>query len=235
MPRIWDDLIGSDVQEAYRRAGFGRSGGFGRRPALLLIDLYVTDIPLNGQGQRDFSDPLPRGAAINLDAIRALTAATRASRFPIFYTNMKFEPDGRDVGGPLRKNRVSTALAKQLAGQPYPWLDGVAPDPEDWVIYKHRPSAFFGTPLASHFIDLGVDTVIVGGQTTSGCVRATVLDSFSYGFRTIVPEECTYDRCAPCHKVNLFDMHQKYADVLPLTDVLAKIDALTATAGSPTA
>ena len=235
MPRIWDDVIGPEIQETYRRAGFGRPGGFGRRPALLLIDLYVTDIPLGAEGQPDFSDPLPRGAEFNLAATRELIAAARGCRLPIFYTNMKFEPDGRDVGGPLHKNWVSTGLAKRLAGQPYPWLEAVIPTPDDWVIYKHRPSAFFGTPLASHFIGLGVDTVIVGGQTTSGCVRATVLDSFSYGFRTIVVEECTYDRCMPCHKVNLFDMHQKYADVLSLTDVLVKIRALTPATGSPVA
>jgi nicotinamidase-related amidase len=114
-----------------------------------------------------------------------------------------------------------------LAGRPYPWLEAVAPRPEDWVVYKQRPSAFFGTPLASHLVDLGVDTLVIGGQTTSGCVRATVIDAFSYGFRTIVVEECTYDRCMPSHKINLFDMHQKYADVLPIADVLASIDALT--------
>ncbi len=232
MPRIWDDVIGPEVQETYRRAGFGRPAGFGRRPAVLLIDLYVTDIPLGGAGPRDFSDPLPLGADLNIDAVQKLIAAARAHRLPIFYSNMMFEPDGRDLGGSLHKNRAAAALAKQLAGRPYPWLDGIAPAQEDWVIYKQRPSAFFGTSLASHLIKLGVDTVIVGGQTTSGCVRATVLDSFSYGFRTIVAEECTYDRCVPCHKVNLFDMHQKYADVLALSDVLANIDALAPTTSS---
>jgi len=227
MPRIWDDVIGPEIQETYRRAGFGRPGGFGQRPAVLLIDLYVTDIPLGDEGPRDFSDPLPRGAELSLSAIQELIAAARAHRLPIFYSNGISEPAGRDIGGSRRKNWAGPTLAKQLAGRPYPWLDAVAPAPEDRVIYKQRPSAFFGTTLAAHLIDLGVDTVIVGGQTTSGCVRATVLDSFSYGFRTIVVEECTYDRCVPCHKVNLFDMDQKYADVLVLADVLAYIDALT--------
>jgi maleamate amidohydrolase len=223
MSRIWDDLIEPYIPETYRRAGFGRPAGFGRRPALLLIDLYVTDIPLADAGPLDFSDPLPRGAEINVEATQELIAAARAQRIPIFYTNMTFEPDGRDLGGSLHKNWAAAALAKKLAGRPYPWLDGVAPAPEDWVIYKQRPSAFFGTALVSHFIKLGVDTVIIAGQTTSGCVRASVLDSFSYGYRTIVPEECTYDRSLACHKVNLFDMHQKYADVLLLADVLANI------------
>jgi nicotinamidase-related amidase len=218
MTRIWDDVIPAEEKALYERAGYGRPAGIGRRPAVLLVDLYLTDLAPDAD-RGGFRDPLPAGAQASLAAVQTLVGAARERELPIFYTTNQYRADGRDLGGWRHKSWSAPGHAERLGGRPYPFIPGVAPRPEDRIIYKQRPSAFFGTPLVGHLIDLGVDTLLVGGQTTSGCVRASVLDAFSYGFRTIVVEECAYDRCATSHKVNLFDMHQKYADVTPLAEV----------------
>jgi nicotinamidase-related amidase len=96
----------------------------------------------------------------------------------------------------------------------------IAPRPEDIVIEKGKPSVFFGTLLSSYLVDLQADSIIACGTTTSGCVRATVIDGFSLNFRMSVVEECTFDRGQASHAINLFDMHQKYADVVPLAETL---------------
>jgi maleamate amidohydrolase len=228
--RVWDDVIGDEEKALYARAGYGRAGGFGHRPAVLLVDLYVTDVRL--PDRTDFHDPAPASAELNVGAIRRLLEAARRHELPVFYSTNLYREDGRDLGGWRHKNGAAESHARALGGRPYPFLPAVAPRPGDWIIHKQKPSVFFGTPLVSHLVDLGVDTLLVGGQTTSGCVRATVLDAFSYGFRTVVIEECTFDRGTVSHKVNLFDMHQKYADVTPLGEVLDYLRRL-ACSGSP--
>jgi maleamate amidohydrolase len=102
----------------------------------------------------------------------------------------------------------------------------LAPQPGELVIYKERASGFFGTPLIAHLQQLRIDSLIVCGESTSGCVRASTVDAFSYGFHNVVVEECTYDRSTISHKVNLFDLHHKYADVMHIEDVLAHLDGL---------
>ena len=101
----------------------------------------------------------------------------------------------------------------------YTTVERRKPEPGDLIIFKERPSAFFGTPLIAHLRHLDVDGLLVCGQSTSGCVRATVVDGYSYGFHTVVVEECCFDRSLLSHKVNLFDRHHKYADVMHLEDV----------------
>jgi maleamate amidohydrolase len=100
------------------------------------------------------------------------------------------------------------------------------PEPGETVIYKERASAFFGTPLIAHLQMQRVNSLIVCGESTSGCVRASTVDAFSYGFHNVVVEECTYDRSLLSHKVNLFDLHHKYADVLHIDEVLTHLEGL---------
>ena len=107
-----------------------------------------------------------------------------------------------------------------VAAKGYEFIPDVAPRPEDILLPKKHPSAFFGTPLASYLIDANVDTLIVTGCTTSGCVRGSVVDGFAYNFRILVPEDAVYDRSATSHAVNLFDMASKYADVMPTNAAL---------------
>lgn len=227
--RIWDDVIPPDDRAHMEQAGYGRRAGFGRRPAVLLVDLFVTDFRIvqNGQG---FSDPFPGDGKASIHAVQALATTARQRGVPVFYSTNRYLPDGRDVGGWRYKSWTAEARAKKLAGRPYPFLEAVAPQPKDWIIEKRYPSVFFGTQLATMLIQLGVDTLLVGGQTTSGCVRATVIDAFSLGLRTSVVEECTYDRSRTSHKVNLFDMHYKYADVISLQEALEYLVHLQADA-----
>jgi isochorismate hydrolase len=102
----------------------------------------------------------------------------------------------------------------------------LAPRPEDFLIGKRKPSAFFGTPFMSHLNFLDVDTLIVTGCTTSGCVRATSVDAFSYNFKVVIPEETTFDRFQSSHAMNLFDLNCKYADVIPTDEVAQYLDGL---------
>src|SRR5947209_5842079 len=110
--------------------------------------------------------------------------------------------------------------------EPYHIKEEFAPMPGELVVYKERASGFFGTPLIAHLRKVGADSLIILGESTSGCVRASTVDAYSYGFHNVVVEECTYDRSMLSHKVNLFDLHHKYADVMHIEEVLAHIDAL---------
>ena len=112
----------------------------------------------------------------------------------------------------------------------YEFVQEIAPLESDILIPKRHPSAFFATPLLSYLIDRKVDTIYVTGCTTSGCVRGTVVDAFSYNYRVVVPEECVYDRSSTSHAVNLFDMASKYADVMPVTEAIKSIENLPCTA-----
>jgi isochorismate hydrolase len=102
----------------------------------------------------------------------------------------------------------------------------LAPQPGELVIYKERASGFFGTPLVAHLRMMGIDSLIICGESTSGCLRASTVDAYSYGFHNVVVEECAYDRSMLSHKVNLFDLHHKYADVMHVEDVLAHLNGL---------
>ena len=119
-----------------------------------------------------------------------------------------------------------------IADKGYEFPPEIAPRPGDVLIPKKHPSAFFATPLVSHLIDLGVDTLVVTGCTTSGCVRGSVVDAFAYNFRVLVPSDCVYDRSATSHAVNLFDMASKYADVGTSREILDKLAPLMVAAAA---
>ena len=130
-------------------------------------------------------------------------------------------PKNADTDGGRLAEKIPSIMGIDAAG--YRFVEEVAPVPGDVLLPKKHPSAFFGTPLVSHLIDLGVDTLFVTGCTTSGCVRASVADAFAYNFSVVVPEECVYDRSPTSHAVNLWDMNAKYADVMPLAEAIAKL------------
>lgn len=155
-------------------------------------------------------------------ANRALLDAVRPMGLPVYFTKAYADPF--HVPTPAERSRWKHSPARPVPEGTPPGdviVDDLAPLPDEVVIYKGgTPSGFHGTPLASLLVYEGVDTVIVTGMTTSGCVRATVLDAFMDNFHVVVPFECVADRSQISHKVNLFDLHMKYADVASLDEVL---------------
>jgi maleamate amidohydrolase len=205
--------------DIYARQGLGHSAGFGARPALLIVDF------VNG-----FNDPDQFGGGNIGPAIektRALLAACRANKVPVAFTRVVYAEDGSDAGVFTLKAPTLLNLTEDAEGsQVVPELEPVA---GEFIIRKRQASAFFGTELLGWLVKHGVDTVLVTGCTTSGCVRASVVDSLSYNFLTIVVTDCVGDRAIAPHEANLFDMGQKYADLMTCEEVVRKLDR-TATA-----
>ncbi|MGM4903374.1 isochorismatase family protein [Tardiphaga sp. 866_E4_N2_1] len=212
--RPWDPFISTEEQRAYEAAGFGRPGGLGRRPALLIIDVQyrttgTTPLPF-WQAVEEFPTSCGDVAWQSLRHIKELLTLFRSKRWPVIYPHVA--PKTRNDGGRLA-SKVPAIMSIPSRG--YEFVEEIAPLENDILIPKKHPSAFFGTTLVSHLVDLNVDTLVMTGCTTSGCVRGSVVDAFSYNFHVAIPEECVYDRSPAAHAVNLFDMSQKYADVSP--------------------
>ena len=194
--------------------------GWGKKPAVLVIDFTY--------GYTTPGSPLYAEGVVNaVEASVGLLDAARAAGVPIIYTKVMYHPSGMDGGLFAQKVPV---LQRLVPGERLVEIDDrVAPHPEDLVIVKNYPSAFFGTSLAATLTAEGIDTLILLGCSTSGCVRATAIDTIQHGFRGIVPRECVGDRHDGPHDANLFDMNAKYADVLPREEVIAHLKGLART------
>lgn len=154
-----------------------------------------------------------------LPHIERLLGEARVHAIPVVHiTGMQGMPGWRD-GTPRGGKREDPAMAERRIRR-YDIMDGVTPIDGEVVLRKVSPSAFWGTPLVGHLVSLGIDTVVIAGESTSGCVRATVVDAKSYRYKVIVPEPCVFDRDEASHAINLYDMDQKYADVTPLDEAL---------------
>jgi nicotinamidase-related amidase len=215
----WKDLIDADTIEIYR--AYRRKTYVGDNPAVLAIDLYNEayqggNRPVR-EVDRDFSGSCGEHAWRALPPTQQLFAAARRAGVPVIYTTRHV-----DTRGVQSTNRNMGRQRDDI----YDIKPELAPQPGELVIYKERASGFFGTPLIAHLQQLRINALIICGESTSGCVRASTVDAFSYGFHNVVVEECTYDRSPISHKVNLFDMHHKYADVMHVEEVLAHLDGL---------
>lgn len=198
---------------AYKKKGLAARVGFGRRPALIVVDYIV--------GFTDVASPLAGDFSRELAATCRLLAAARRARLPIFFTTVGYAPGFLDAGHFIRKVPSLRYLAE---GSRFVELDPrLRRRPNEILINKKYASAFFGTALASTLAALRVDTLIVAGCTTSGCVRATVVDGLQHGLRVIVPRECVGDRAPGPHEANLLDIDGKYGDVMPLAQVLRRL------------
>lgn len=232
--RVWDRFLTDQDKEHLGTRG-DRKVGFGRRPAVLNIDLYRgvfgdENLPLM-EGTKLWPGYCGPVGWESIPHTQKLLAAARAAKIPVVYvTGLGTDSSGvpgwsEAIHGGARR-MPADAGARQRMTRRYDIIDEVAPAPGDVVLEKTAPSAFFGTPLVAELNRLGVDTLLVTGESTSGCVRASVVDAASYRYRVQVVEECVFDRHEACHAVNLFDMNQKYADVIPLAAALQYIAEL---------
>lgn len=216
---VWDNFLTERDRAVYATAGYGATRGFGTRPAVLVIDVnydFVGHEPApildsakiwrNSCGEEGWK---------GVGAIATLLEAAREHSLPIFYsTSEETRPDslGRGLWRSSRNGEVGGVpgyVGSDIVAE-------IAPQERDVALRKSKPSAFFGTGLVSMLLELGVDTLLVTGTTTSGCVRASVIDAFSYNMNVAVVEEGTFDRGEASHAINLWDMNAKYADVVSL-------------------
>ena len=210
----WRAAIPAEEWEVYDQAGFGRSAGLGTSPAVLVIDVQYRTVgdepaPLLESMQRFYRTSCGERGWEAVSQIARLLAAARERSVPVVYPHVapKEQIDAGRTGA-----KIPSLM--EVPDRGYAFVEEVAPAPEDLLIPKRHPSAFFATALTSYLIDMGVDTVILTGCTTSGCVRASAADAFAYNFRCAVVEDCVYDRSTMSHNVNLFDIQSKYADVI---------------------
>lgn len=214
----WKDIVNEEILEIYE--AYHRKTYVGGSPAVLAIDLYNKayeggNKPVR-EVNRQFSGSCGENAWKAIEPTQKLFAAAREAGIPVIYTTRHVDTRGvqstnRNMGGAPLKSDVYDIKAE------------LAPQPGELVIYKERASGFFGTPLVAHLRMMGIDSLIICGESTSGCVRASTVDAYSYGFHNVLVEECTYDRSMLSHKVNLFDMHHKYADVMHVEEVVAHL------------
>jgi nicotinamidase-related amidase len=220
----WKDIIPGDVLEIYSH--YERRTFVGPAPALIAIDLYELSYQGGANPVAELARTYPSScgehAHAAIPATRRLFAAARAAGLPVFYSTM-------DTRGDSLPAVVTATKRRKIPVDPalYAIRSDFKPQPGDVVITKQRASAFFGTPLVAHLTQLGVRSVIICGESTSGCVRASAVDAYSHGFHVVLVEECCFDRSPISHKVNLFDLHHKYADVMRIDDVVAHLDGLT--------
>lgn len=234
--RVWDKYL-TEADKQHLREVPDRRVGFGHKPALVLVDLY----------RGVFGDqPEPLMQAIRtwpsscglvgwnaLPHIQRLLEASRAAGIPVVHITMLAdsgmtgwnEAAHRDAASAPRVHDAAALERRKRSGD---IVDEVKPIPGEVVLRKTAPSAFWGTPLAAHLTYLGVDTLIIAGESTSGCVRATVVEATSHRYRVQVVEDCVFDRHEVTHALNLFDMHQKYADVISLSKAVSYLETKTA-------
>ena len=200
-----------------RHDGFHGRAGFGQTPALIVVDVNV--------GFTDPASPLVCDLEDVVDAIRRLLDEARRAEIPVVYTTVSYsEGDKRTAATFIDKVPALLTLA---AGSRWVEIDPrIAPRADEPVLNKLFASAFFGTPLASLLASAGCDSLIVTGASTSGCVRATVVDALQHGYRPIVPREAVGDRNPDAHEANLFDIDAKYGDVVSVDDVVAHLEEL---------
>ncbi len=202
--------------EFFAQRGFGNRIGFGERPALIVIDLIQA-----------FTDPaLPLGADLHTEiaATNRLIDVFRKAGAPVFFTTVSYsDPDLKDAGIWRLKQKGLTTLADTTGGTELDTrLNRLPGDP---IIVKKYASSFFGTDLLSRLVSMGIDTTVLTGCTTSGCVRATAVDAVQNGLRPIVVREAVGDRSHRAHEQSLFDLDAKYADVVGLDEAIAEVRA----------
>jgi maleamate amidohydrolase len=218
----WKDIVTPDILDIYSH--YRRKTFVGPAPALLAIDLYELVYRGGAKPPAELAKTFPSACGLYayeaIEPTKRLFAAARAAGLPIFYStgDMRSESRPEFVGATKRAN--SSIDPTDFVIRPE-----FKPQQGDVVITKQRASAFYGTPLTAHLTQLGVQTLIICGESTSGCVRASAVDAYSHGYHVVLVEECCFDRSPLSHKVNLFDLHHKYADVMHVDEAIAQLAA----------
>ncbi len=217
--REWEKVMPEEDLKLYRKTHFGRRQEFGKKPAFLIIDVnraFVGSTPRPIlESVEEYRTSCGKFGWDNLQHIHRLQDACRASGVPVMFTTSS--PLTRFAGSLTKKSMQKTEPPDPKGSEIHP---SIAPLPDELVITKTRASGFFGTPLLQCLRNMGIDCLLVGGATTSGCVRATVVEACAHGFGVFVVEECVFDRFQLSHLVSLFDMNAKYADVITLEEAL---------------
>jgi maleamate amidohydrolase len=210
------------TQDIYERARLGQSVTLGTRPAVLVVDF-----------SRGFTDPestLGSDLTREVEATNRVLTVAREREIPVIFTTIGFEPNLKDASLWLEK---LPALEELIVGSKWVEIDPRLERREDeTVVLKKGPSAFFGTNLPSILVSQGVDTVVLCGATTSGCIRATAIDLLQYGYPTLVPRECVGDRAEEPHGANLVDIQAKYADVVSVEEALSYLEGIAREVGA---
>ncbi len=215
-------MSGETTQDIYERARLGQSVTLGTRPAVLVVDF-----------SRGFTDPestLGSDLTREVEATNRVLTVAREREIPVIFTTIGFEPNLKDASLWLEK---LPALEELIVGSKWVEIDPRLERREDeTVVLKKGPSAFFGTNLPSILVSQGVDTVVLCGATTSGCIRATAIDLLQYGYPTLVPRECVGDRAEEPHGANLVDIQAKYADVVSVEEALSYLEGIAREVGA---
>jgi maleamate amidohydrolase len=227
----WDDILTARDKAVFSKSGYGKRAGFGQRPAVLVIDVNYNFV---GDKPEPILDSIKRfrnscGAEgwQGVYRIGELLAECRKKHIPTFYTTGHDDRTNAVAFGRWQaKNSRSIEDMTDTWDKGNDIVEEIAPQGGDIVVRKQKPSAFFGTPLMSMLNEVHADSVLVAGTTTSGCVRASVIDAFSYNLKVSVVEDCVFDRGQASHKINLFDMAMKYADVISLQETLEYVRSL---------
>lgn len=211
----WKDVVSEEILDIYKE--YRRDTYVGRNPALLAIDLYNLVFEGGARPVAEVVKEFPSSCGVYahnaIKPIQELFALARARKIPVIYTTSETRKEVKPVTVHATNRRI-----REIKKDAYEIYEAFKPEPGDLIIYKERASGFFGTPLVAHLTRMGIDSLIVCGESTSGCVRASVVDAYSYGFHAVVVEECVFDRSPLSHKVSLFDLHHKYADVMHLDE-----------------
>lgn len=231
---IWDDLLPPDERGRYE-GDFAKRAQGGKNPALLIVDIRLA---FAYEGDKSVADQIADNVGYwgdwvwgSLEGVARLMNLSRGAGIPVFFSEMRKE--GLAVGGLLDRGSDPSEWRQGFDHQnpKQRIIHDLQPLPDEVIIRKTLPSAFFGTTLSTHLFRAGIDTLVVTGCVTSACVRATVTDAYSHGFKVLLVEECVWDRRPTCHKMNLFDMNDKLADVVTLESALAYLESAAGAAG----
>ncbi len=235
MARVWDKFLTERDKQVFEAAGYSQPMGLGSRPAVVVIDVTYAFCGDRAEPILDSIERFPNSCGEDawraIPHIGALCDAARARGVPVFYTVPTYRADGWDAGSWQFKQR---GMTEAFAPNDRRNIDvnavvaEIAPAPRDVIIEKLKPSGFHGTPLRALLQLLAVNSLIMAGTTTSGCVRATVIDAFSENYRIALAEEGCFDRSEASHAVNLMDMNAKYCDVRPTAELIAYLNSVRA-------